>query len=155
MTPSAEVGAVVPAAEAPKGERSEPAGAVVEGTTAATGEAVIRRRHFSAAFKRRIVKEAEASASTPGALTALLRREGLYSAQLGEWRKAASAGLLAPGQEPKVGRPAKDGLSANERKLARENERLKTRLRHAELIIEVQKKVAALLELTPPPEAND
>ena len=125
-----------------------------EGPTAAAPlEVVLRRRRFSAAYKARIVKEAAALSETPGGVSGLLRREGIYSSHLAEWRKAAAAGLLATGKTPKPGRPSKDGLSPTERRFEKENARLREQLRKAELIIEFQKKMAALLEqLSPSPD---
>src|SRR2546428_2167206 len=63
-----------------------------------------RRRTYTAEYKRRILKEADAC-TTPGAVGALLRREGLYSSHLVVWRRArgrGELGALAPGQR---GRP--------------------------------------------------
>ena len=147
--------AVAPGAEGREGERSEPESPVAEGATAAASplEVVVRRRRFSAAFKQRIVKEA-AAVSTTGGVSALLRREGIYSSHLAEWRKAAAAGLFVAGQEPKQGRPSKDGLSPTERRFEKENARLRERLRQAELIIEFQKKVAALLDQLSPTQSE-
>jgi transposase-like protein len=150
-------GAAVPGAEgtasAASSERSERVPGA-EGT-AAPLEVTVRRRHFSAAYKRKIVAEADKAAETPGAVAALLRREGLYSSHLTEWRKAMKAGQLQAGKEPRRGRPSKDGLTAAERRLERENARLRERLRQAELIIDVQKKLSALLGTTPPSEPSE
>jgi len=140
--------AVVRGAEGAETERSEGAAPGAEGTTATAAtslEVTLPRRRFSTSFKLRIVREAEALGETPGGVGALLRREGIYSSHLAEWRKAAKAGLLVAGKQPKVGRPSKDGLSPTERRYERENARLRERLRQAELIIDVQKKVGALL----------
>ena len=101
-----------------------------------------KRRYHTAAYKAKILKQAD-SCTEPGALGALLRREGLYSSHLTMWRKKRDAGLA----EQKRGRK-KDPATAERHEIARyqrEIERLTEKLRHAELIIEVQKKVAALL----------
>jgi len=116
---------------------------------------VVRRRRFSAAYKLKVVAEAEKLSKTPGGVAALLRREGLYSSHLTEWRKALKEGQLRPGKELKRGRPSKDGLTASERRLARENARLRERLRQAELIIDVQKKLGALLGAPTPSEPTE
>lgn len=101
-----------------------------------------KRRYHTAAYKAKILKQADACTG-PGALGALLRREGLYSSHLTNWRKKQAAGLA----EQKRGRkkdPATAERHENTRQ-QREIERLTEKLRYAELIIEVQKKVAALL----------
>lgn len=104
-----------------------------------------RRRQFSAEYKRRIVREADAC-TEPGAVGALLRREGLYSSHLAEWRRAireAEANALAPQKRgPKV---KVDPEAIEMVRLRQENERLKTELRKAEVIIDVQKKLSELL----------
>src|SRR5271157_835104 len=53
-----------------------------------------KRRVFTAAYKLRIVQEAEEAAATPGGVGALLRREGLYSSHLVSWRRERQAGSL-------------------------------------------------------------
>ena len=58
-----------------------------------------RRRTFSLAFKRKILAEADAAADEPGKIAALLRRQGLYSSHLTEWRRARDAGLLGGASE--------------------------------------------------------
>lgn len=101
-----------------------------------------KRRYHTAAYKAKILRLAD-SCTEPGELGALLRREGLYSSHLTTWRKKQDAGL----SEQKRGRkkdPATAERLENVRQ-QREIDRLTEKLRHAELIIEVQKKVAALL----------
>lgn len=103
------------------------------------------RRHFTAEYKRRIVREADAC-TQPGEIGALLRREGLYSSLLTEWRRTvrlAEREALTPRKRgPK---PAADAKEEEIARLRQEVDRLKDRLRQAEVIIDVQKKVAALL----------
>ena len=114
------------------------------------------RRRFSAAYKERVVKQAEAC-SKPGELGALLRREGLYSSHLNKWRQQFAEGTLA-GLRPK-----KRGPKANpDKKLIRENEklrreavRLKKKLERAELIIDYQKKVSKILGITLESQQDD
>ena len=83
-----------------------------------------------------------------------MRREGLYSSALTDWRRQRAAGAfeaLSPARRgPKIAEP--NPLSAEYAKLRRDNRRLKKRLERAEAIIEIQKKVALLLGL---PAAND
>jgi transposase-like protein len=108
------------------------------------------RRRFDAAYKQRIVEEAD-GCSQPGELGQLLRREGLYSSQLSTWRRQRDEGVLA-GLTPKQrGRKAKrkDAAALENERLRRENERLAQRLKQAETIIEIQKKVSEILAVSP------
>jgi transposase-like protein len=114
-----------------------------------------RRRKFSAEHKVRILREAE-RAKESGQLGALLRREGLYTSNLTTWRRQFERGALAglaPRKRGKKGKPV-DARDTRIRELERDNERLRKRLEQAETIIEVQKKVSALLG-TSPPGASD
>jgi transposase len=99
-----------------------------------------RRRTFSAAYKHRIL--AEADRCQRGELGALLRREGLYHSHLSKWRAERVAGTLAPRKRGPVANPDR----AEAKRLQAENERLKRKLADAEAIIEAQKKLAALLD---------
>lgn len=104
-----------------------------------------RRRTFTAEFKRRILNEADA-ARVSGAIGALLRREALYSSHLVTWRRERDAGILEALTPHKRGPKSKrHPLEDENQKLRRQNERLAEQLRKAEIIIDVQKKVAALL----------
>jgi transposase len=102
------------------------------------------RRHFSSEYKVRILAEADAC-SERGQIGALLRREGLYSSHLDKWRKQRAQGQLGP---QKRGRKP-DPQAAEVARLRQEVERLQVRLRQAETIIAVQKKLAGLLGLRP------
>ncbi len=105
-----------------------------------------QRRRFTAEYKRRIVREAD-RCTTPGAIGALLRREGLYSSHLTTWRAACDRGeleALAPKQRgPKA--PPPDPRDKQLAEQAREIAKWKKRAERAEALVEVQKKVAALL----------
>jgi transposase-like protein len=104
-----------------------------------------RRRHFSAAYKARVVEEA-AGCTEPGQVGALLRREGLYSSHLSKWREQYRSGALAALRDDKRGRRSnKHPLADEVARLRKENARLSGRLEQAEAIIEIQKKVAAML----------
>lgn len=104
-----------------------------------------RRRTFTADYKRRILDEADA-ARFSGSVGALLRREGLYSSHLVTWRRERDAGILEALTPHKRGPKSKrHPLDDENQKLRRHNERLTEQLRKAEIIIDVQKKVAALL----------
>lgn len=102
-----------------------------------------RRRRHTAEYKRRILTELDAC--DPGQQSAVIRREGLYSSHVSNWRRQRKDGEL--GAAAALGRPPKDPLRVEVDRLERENERLREKLRKADLIIEVQKKIALLLDL--------
>lgn len=105
------------------------------------------RRIFTADYKRRILREAEACKG-PGQLGTLLRREGLYSSNLTTWRRQAEQGTL-DALSPKKRGPKEKKPDPSLRRIAElEKETLKLRhqLRQAELIIEAQKKIAKILQ---------
>ena len=143
-------------AERSEGERSEPkrrgataeAGATVTSASRPDPEVVAKakRRIFTAEYKQRILQEADSAAATRGGVGALLRREGLYSSHLVNWRRERNQGIqeaLAPRKRgPKSQRIP---LAEENQKLRRQVGQLTEKLRKAELIIDVQKKVAALL----------
>lgn len=159
--------AVLPAAERSEPERSEGERSAAAGKTVAELRALPRpdpevvakprRRSFTAEYKLRILQEAD-NARFSGTIGALLRREGLYSSHLVTWRREREAGTLEALTPRKRGPKSKSHpLDADNQKLRRENERLTERLRKAEIIIEVQKKLAALLGRPlpePEPEEN-
>ena len=104
-----------------------------------------KRRKPSAEYKQRILIEAD-NVTESGGIGALLRREGLYSSQLRAWRRQRQAAIQQAHEPHKRGPKPKDNpLVEENQKLVRENQRLSEKLRTAELIIDVQKKVAALL----------
>ncbi len=101
-----------------------------------------RRRQFSRAYKLRIL--AEVARCQRGEVGALLRREGLYSSMLSKWRQQKAAGKL---DQTNVSQEQKAEDQAKElRRLQRENAQLQAQLAKAEAIIELQKKLSALLE---------
>ncbi len=107
-----------------------------------------KRRSFTAAYKRRILQEAD-GCHQPGQIGALLRREGLYSSHLSKWRQQRKAGELQSLSGKKRGRNPK--LSAAEKEmttLRQENVRLQTQLEQAKLITMAQKKLLLALEQT-------
>jgi len=109
-----------------------------------------RRRTFTAAEKLRILRQVDEAG--PGGIGAILRREGLYSSLLTDWRRQRDAGayeaLKAVKRGPKVAEA--NPLAAEHAQLLRDNGRLTPRLQRAEAIIEIQKKVASLLGLSMP-----
>jgi len=108
------------------------------------------RRTFDAAYRLRIVEEADRCVE-PGQVGELLRREGLYSSYLAKWRRQRDEGALIALGSKKRGRKPKPRDSATKEleRLRREMEELAERLRQAEAIIEVQKKISELLGIPP------
>jgi len=108
------------------------------------------RRKFSASYKLRILQEADLC-TQPGKRGALLRRQGLYSSTLTNWRRQRQKGMLEGLSTQKPGRKTveQNPLLEQVTRLERENQLLRDRLHKAETIIEVQKKVSLLL--TGPP----
>jgi len=105
-------------------------------------EKVVRRK-FTAAYKLRILKEAE-RCTEPGQIGALLRREGLYASNLTLWRRQVNQGLVPKKRGPLAQKP--DPHVRRIAELERQTEKLHHKLKQAELIIDVQKKVAELLK---------
>ena len=126
-----------------------PARGAVERARAADPEvpAKAKRRQFTAEYKLRIVREA-AAAKTAGEIGALLRREGLYSSHLADWRRQRERGELA-GLSAKRGRKAEpvNPLAKRVAELEREKRRLERKLEQAELLLDIQKKASRLLEI--------
>jgi transposase len=153
-------------AERSEGERSEPqrsaaaakAGARLDLPPDSEVVAKPKRRTYTAEYKQRILIEAEAAAATPGGVGALLRREGLYSSLLAYWRRERANGIREALTPRKRGpKSRRHPMEEEVQKLRRQNARLTEDLRKAHIIIDVQKKVAALLgnpipETDPDPE---
>jgi transposase len=113
----------------------------------------------SAAERLRILEEYDSYPAGSPQRGALLRREGIYTSAITKWRKLRRDGALTalatkqPGPKAAPHDPLQDELA----RLRTENARLQARLQQAETIIDVQKKVAALLGATlplPPPDAS-
>ena len=135
------------------GERNGVADGMPVGVPGPELVAQARRRRFSAGYKLRVLREADAC-SRPGEVGALLRREGLYSSILSEWRKQREAGSLEALQRPRGRRPA-DRRDAEIVGLRRRAERAEAELEKARRVIEVQGNVSALLgELLEPRGAD-
>ncbi len=106
-----------------------------------------KRRTYTGEYKQQVLAEADAARGS-GEIGAVLRRHGLYSSHLTKWRQECNSGILEGLAPRKRGPKSKiTPLSAENQKLRRENERLSDRLRKAEIVIDVQKKVAMLLGL--------
>lgn len=135
-------------------------GAEVEGARRATGAsgpmttsgalapdpevpAKAQRRRYSAEYRLRILKEADAC-KKPGELGALLRREGLYSSHLITWRRQRERGALTSMRAQKRG-PTARPVDPRVKQLEADNRRLQRKLQRAETIITLQKKVAEIL----------
>jgi transposase len=103
-----------------------------------------RRRTFTADYKAAILDEYDACVGD-GDKGALLRREGLYSSHIVEWRRARDAGALA-GLTPKVRQPKTTPEHAELARARRRAERAEAELAKARLVIEIQGKASALLE---------
>ncbi len=104
------------------------------------------RRRFTAEYKLRVLTLADAC-NEPGCLGELLRREGLYASNLNTWRGQRDRGVLSGLAPKKRGRKetVRNPLRVENEKLRKENDRLTNRLRQAEIIIDVQKKISAIL----------
>jgi transposase len=143
-------------AERSEGERSEPQRSAAAAKAGADSPLASRpdpevvakpkRRTFTAEYKLSILQEAAAACGTRGGIGALLRREGLYSSLLATWRRERAHGILEALTPQKRGPKSKRNPMEEEvHKLRRQNARLAEDLRKAHIIIDVQKKVAALL----------
>jgi transposase len=104
------------------------------------------RRRFTAEYKLDILQQAEACRGEEG-IGALLRREGLYSSHLTTWRRQREIGMLSALSPKRRGRKAsaRNPLQPEVDRLRKETDRLQKRLKQAELIIEVQKKISQML----------
>jgi transposase-like protein len=104
------------------------------------------RRRFTTEYKLSILRQAD-QCRNPGDLGALLRREGLYSSHLTTWRRQREDGILSGLQPKKRGRKPNPihPLQDENTRLRKENLRLQKRLKRAELIIDIQKKISQML----------
>jgi len=144
---------VKPGFESTEGERSEPEGDERTGIKIAETKNVPdpqvlekpERRKFTVEYKARIVREADAC-TEQGQIGALLRREGLYSSQLANWRRLYQEGALKALKDDRRGRKrTKNPLEAEVESLKKKNARLEKRLAQMEAIIDIQKKLSAVL----------
>jgi transposase len=138
-------------AERSVGDRREPERSSAPTTAAPPPDPEVptdrpKRRTFTAEYKKRILEEADAC-SALGAMGVLLRREGLFSSHLTEWRRQRERATVAGLAPKKRGRKQKvvDAMATRVAELERDKLRLEQHLRMAEIIIDVQKKVSQLL----------
>jgi transposase len=144
--------AVLPSVGRREPERSEGDRSATDGKTVAVPmshpspevPAQAKRRRFTAEYKQRILAAAD-QAKGSGGIGALLRREGLYSSLLATWRRERDAGVLQALAPQKRGPKSKrDPVAEENQQLRRETQRLTEELRKAEIVIDIQKKVATL-----------
>jgi len=142
-----EVAAAARLAERAVGERGESGRGARAGSGSRPDPELVerpKRRRFSAEYKLQVVREADAC-TQPGEIGALLRREGLYSSHLVEWRRARDAGALVALERPR-GRRKPDPRDARIAELERRARRAEAELDKAKRVIEIQGNVSALLE---------
>lgn len=134
--------------ERSEGERSATNGKTVAVATPHPDPEVVvqaKRRRYTGEYKQRILTEAD-QAKGSGGIGAILRREGLYSSLLTAWRRERDAGALQALTPQKRGPKSKrDPVAEENQQLRRETARLTEELRKAEIVIDIQKKVATLL----------
>jgi len=111
------------------------------------------RRKYTAAYKLRILQEYD-TCTVPGEIGALLRREGLYHSNINTWLRQRDKGALHGLTPRKRGRKAKqvNPLAREVARLERENKKLSQKLKQAEIIIDVQKKISEILGI---PQSNN
>jgi len=109
---------------------------------------VAQRRRFSAAFKRRILDEVDRAGR--GEIGLILRREGLYSSQLSQWRDWRNSMIST-----KKDSGLTNELKTENQRLQKENARLKLKLRKAEAMLDLQKKAAEILSYDDESERSD
>jgi transposase len=141
--------AVLPSVGRREPERSEGDRSATDGNTAAHPDpevvAQAKRRRFTGEYKQRILAAVEQTKGS-GGIGALLRREGLYSSLLATWRRERDAGVVQALSPQKRGPKSKrDPVAEENQQLRRETQRLTEELRKAEIVIDIQKKVATLL----------
>ncbi len=103
-----------------------------------------KRRSFNASYKKKILAEVEAAAGS-GSIGEILRREGIYSSTLTSWRKERERAVDRAFSQKRGPEAKRNPLTSENEKLRKQNQRLQEELRKAEIIIDVQKKVAMLL----------
>lgn len=140
------VGSVAEMKDAAETEGARRASGVSAGAGRAPDPEVVakpKRRRFTAEYRLKILREADAC-KAPGELGALLRREGLYSSLLSTWRRQREEGALVALRGRKRG-PKPKAVDPRVKEQEKQIARLQRKLKQAEMIIEVQKKVHEIL----------
>ncbi len=106
-----------------------------------------KRRRFTVEYKLSLLEKADACRHQPGEVGALLRREGVYSSTLSQWRRQREEGTLSALKPKRRGRKIQEvnPLVGRVTELEREVQRLEGKLRQAETIIDVQKKLCEMM----------
>ena len=113
------------------------------------------RRRFTSRYKLSVLEQAD-RCQHPGEIGALLRREGLYSSHLSTWRRLRREGVLQ-GLSPQQRGPKPNAVAGEQREIARLQKqvlKLEHELEKAHTIIDVQKKLSALLSTIPKDESS-
>jgi transposase len=114
-----------------------------------------KRRSFDAKYKRKILEKLDECKAVRGAIGELLRREGLYAAQVAKWRAEADEANSAAFKKKRGPKPNAEAKAEKRvAELERINAQLTEQLRQAEVVIEVQKKISEILGVKQPPEAD-
>lgn len=114
----------------------------------------VRRRQFPAAYKLGILRELDAC-TRAGETGAILRREGLYSSVISTWRRQRQCGELnGLGQKSRIQKLAQERKDLENRRLKRENARLERKLKQAQIVIDIQKKISEMLNIPLNPIEN-
>jgi transposase-like protein len=118
------------------------------------GQKAKRRKH-TAKYKLRILKEADMAKGDTGAISALLRKEGLYSSFLTLWRKQRDTGALAAFSQKRGVKSKSSPKETENERLKSDIRRLEDRLRQANLVIEAQKKISEILGIISVPQLEE
>lgn len=133
-----------------KSNNTKKSGSLVAIDTASKGSTAVSektgRRIFTNKYKREIVKKIEAAKGERGAVGKLLRAEGLYSSQVAKWKTDAKEGLLSGANRKRGPKPDPEAKTRREsEKLQKQIARLEKKLKQAEAVIDIQKKISLAL----------
>jgi transposase len=104
-----------------------------------------KRKNLTTQYKLKILAESDRLRGSPGRIAALLRREGLYASHLSNWRRLRQSGAYAALSSTRGRKPDRDEKDREIERLCKELDKATTWRRHAELIMDAQKKIALLL----------
>lgn len=114
-----------------------------------------KRKNYTAEYKLRVLKETDLLKGQSGAIGAYLRKEGLYTSVLAEWRKQRDSGSLSALSQKRGRKPKHTPAEIELMRLEKENQRLSEQLRQANLIIEAQKKISEILQVAMQPQQSN